>query len=182
MFIFNKKEKNMKKIILLISLIGAAYASETSPEECCCSEPTVHSSFGYLTAGIGPIPCPGLNIGVGKRFVTGESTGMDFGVQASTVLFVSAVKGYANHLWYFNQKPRSQWYVGFGGSVGGVLFMGFCDFTINGFGAPNILFGREFLTRKGNKRFIEIETMYPLFLFQEFVNCPAVTIKFGFAF
>lgn len=172
----------MKKIILSLSLMGAAYATEMSPEECCCSEPTVHSSYGYLSAGLGPLPVPGITVGAGRRIVTGDETAVDFGVDASTFLLVSSVKGYANNLWYFNQKPCSQWYLGLGVSLGGVLAIGFTDPAISGFAAPNFILGREFLTKKGNKRFIQIETMYPVFFIHQFVNCPAVTIKCGFAF
>ncbi len=172
----------MKKIVLSLSLIGAAYANEMPEETCWCPEPTVHSSFGYLSAGLGPLPIPGITVGAGRRIVTGDETAVDFGVDASTFLFVSSVKGYANNLWYFNQKPCSQWYLGLGGSLGCLVPIGYCGARFEGFAAPNIVLGREFLTKKGNKRFIQIETMYPIFLFHEFVNYPAVTIKCGFAF
>lgn len=172
----------MKKIILLISLIGAAYASEVYPEECCCCEPNVHSSYGYFSAGLGPLPIPGLNIGVGKRVIAGESTAVDLGIEGSTFIIVSTVKGYANHLWYFNQRPCSQWYFGLGGSLGGIFPIEYCDQICEGFAAPNFIFGREFLTRTGSKSFVQVETMYPVFLFHDILNYPAVTIKCGFAF
>lgn len=172
----------MKKIIVLMSITGAVCANEISPEMNCC-EPAIHSSYSYLDLGVGPIPLPALTVGAGRRTVIGEKTALDLGVECNIFFFINSLKGYANHLWYFNQKPYSQFYIGLGGTLGGVMYLfGYYGCGLQGYAAPNVILGKEFLNCKGKKRFFQIETMYPIYTFRKFENIGGVTIKYGFAF
>lgn len=166
----------MKKIIALITLTTAAFAGEI------VCEPTLHYSYNYGSIGLGPLPIPAPTFGLGRRIMTGDRFAVDVGAEVATLVRINAVKGYVNGLMYFNQKPRSQYYMGLGGSVGGIF--GPSKFCLEGYAAPNLIFGKEFCTCKGSKQFFQVEVKYPIYLMGAgtFINWGLINLKYGFAF
>jgi len=155
-------------------MIGACFSKGFA------EEPNIHTSNTYITTGIGPLPLPTFLLGVGRRNVTGERTAIDFGLSGSSLIYVNMAKAHVNGLWYMNQTPTSQWYAGLGGSVGVIAW----DHSAQGYFAPNLVVGKEFLNSNCNKRFFQVETMYPMVSMHhtKVVNFPLISLKYGFAF
>jgi len=172
----------MKKIIALISLIGSAYASEIT------CEPQMQSSYTYGTIGLSPLPIPAPTFGLGRRAMLGKATALDFGAEWATLIYYNLFSGYANGLLYFKRKPTSQVYMGLGGTIGMLHSADRLYSNTHGLGyaTPNLILGREFLTRKGRRMFFQIDTKYPLFLFsgsdRGFLNWGFLDLKWGIAF
>lgn len=169
----------MKKILTFLALLGVGLKGYSNEAEVEC-EPNIHYSFNYWGIGVGPLPIPGVQVDIGRRTVIGESSAIDLGLSGSTFVVVSSVRAYSNVLWYVNQKLESQYYVGLGGSVAGITGKRY----IEGYAAPNLVIGKEFFTSYGNKRFFQIETMYPVLVLHDrkFVNFPFFNITYGISF
>lgn len=175
----------MKKNILRFFI--AAGLSQGLANECTWQEPSVHQSYSYMTFGVGPLPVPAPSIGAGTRDVMSENSALDMGVNISSIIYVTTIRGYVNYLKYFNQKPSSQCYWGIGGSLGAGTVLIYCPFA---YVAPNFIGGVEFLNRNGKKRFFQVEAMYPACLVGVIPDgkcggiCPfpLLTISYGVAF
>lgn len=176
----------MKKIIIFLTLIGTSlsqvFSNETKLQEEKTEEATIHSSYTYSTIGIGPLPIPAFTIGVGNRSIIGDNKAIDFGLSLATLIQINAIRGYVNILRYSKQTQKSQFYIGLGGSVGGIF--GFSRHVDCGYVAPNFIVGKEFLNSDGAKRFFQVEVMYPLISITHHgvVNFPLFTLKYGFSF
>lgn len=174
----------MKKIITILSLIGAglspAIAENIYEHEEIIYEPHIDSSYTYWGVGLGPAPFPAVNLSLGRRVAFGDLLGVDLGVNLASIFVANSVRGYVNGLCYLNEKPNAH-YIGLGGTAGWMFGTGQKN---AGFVAPNFLFGKEFLTCSGNKQFLQLETMYPMYLFGQriAVPFPLVTLKYGIAF
>ncbi|NGX39987.1 MAG: hypothetical protein KR126chlam1_01327 [Chlamydiae bacterium] len=189
----------MKKIATLTTLIALslsqAYSNEkqtfeekTSTPSCAITLPEdvcdLDSSFSYWTVGIGPLPIPAFNLGVGAR-AKKDRFGADVSLNLATVGIVNALRASANGLCYVHQTPSAHTYVGLGASVGGIW--GFSSLFTGGFEgyfAPNFICGREFLNHEGKRRFFQVEALYPVKGFSSggWVNFAFFTLKYGFAF
>jgi len=185
----------MKKIGMLLSLITlslpSAYADEENVIEEKSSASTcaialqeevcdIDSSFSYRTIGIGPIPIPALNLGIGRRIKGGRYAG-DFTVNLATLGIVNALQVYANGLCYIHQKPSAHTYIGAGASA--AVAFSFPEASYSGYIAPNILGGREFINADGNRRFFQVEVLVlPFDIYSSNLILPLVTLKYGIAF
>ncbi len=167
----------MKKFIILPLIIGGCFAQGFAEE---VETPNIHSSNTYITTGIGPLPLPFPLIGVGRRNVVSDRMAIDFGVSGSTLIHVHMAKAHLNSLWYMKQTPVSQWYAGVGASVGAIAW----DHSVKGYFAPNFVVGKEFFNSNCQKRFFQVETMYPMVSMHhtKVVNFPFISLKYGFAF
>lgn len=177
----------MRKALFLLSLIGVSqftYANNESNREDCIPEPCIHSSYAYGGIGLGPLPFPALTLSVGKRIALHDSCSIDGGLTLATLVRWNLIRGYVNGLFYLNQKPCSQFYVGLGGSVG--VPFGYDEiYKAGALAAPSLLVGKEFYNSEGNKRFFQAEVLYPVYGFSEdewFNLFPVITLKYGFAF
>lgn len=175
--------------VLLFSIFAVisscfVFSSEIKAEDKIEEEMNIQSSYSYVDLGLGPLPLPALTSSIGKRFALGNKrVAIDTGATLTTLIRYNALRGYVNGLCYINQKPDSQYYIGLGGSVGGIFgFNSFCD---EGFTAPNALVGKEFFNSKGEKRFFQVEALYPVYTFKGkalFDTFPLLTLKYGMSF
>ncbi|NGX39986.1 MAG: hypothetical protein KR126chlam1_01326 [Chlamydiae bacterium] len=185
----------MKKIALLLSLITYCLPSTYAGEENLIEENTnvpvcatalpkevcgLDSSFWYRTVGIGPIPIPALNLGIGRRIKRERYAG-DFTMNLATLGLVNALQVYANGLCYVHQKPSAHTYIGAGASA--AVAFSFPELSYTGYIAPNILGGREFIDRDGNRRFFQVEVLIlPFGIYSSTLILPVVTLKYGIDF
>ncbi|MGD2170293.1 MAG: hypothetical protein PVI40_08650 [Chlamydiota bacterium] len=169
------------RLLLIFTIIASLiFSNEIKAED---KQADIQSSYSYFGLGIGPLPVPAFTINVGNRFALGNNFAIDTGVTLATLIRYNALRGYIDGLCYINQQPSSQYYVGIGGSIGGVFgFNSFCD---EGFVAPNFLVGKEFFNSTGEKRFFQVEALYPQYLFNEkklMDYLPLLTLKYGMSF
>jgi len=177
------------RILLLSIFIFSncfAFSNETKASEAKVdNETNIQSSYSYYGLGIGPLPVPAFTISAGNRVTfAGNHLALDTGVTLATLVRYNALRAYINGLCYINQKPDSQYYIGIGGSIG--VTVGFdLLFDDQGFVSPNFLIGKEFFNCKKEKRFFQIEVVYPAYFFKEkeiFDFMPLITLKYGTAF
>jgi len=188
----------MKKIATFTTLIATglspaysdeanAFEEKTSTPICAIALPEdicdLDSSFSYWTVGIGPLPIPAFNLGVGARAKRDRFAG-DFALNLATVGIVNALRASANGLLYVHQTPSAHTYVGLGASVGVLWGLTYSMRGVEGYFAPNFICGREFLNHEGKRRFFQVEALYPVkgFSSGRWVNFAFFTLKYGIAF
>lgn len=164
----------MKYILILLAIItGTAFANESVKEN-----PT--SQFPYVSLGIGPAPVPLPVFGVGYRAQWGHH-GVNALVNASTVYYITGVKGSVLYNYYFKPNLDSQFYFGVGPAVGGL----FSNKRAHGYGgAAEFSFGKQYRNQTGDVRFFEAEFDFPLVVDHKphFVAYPVVVLNYGIGF
>lgn len=186
---------------LVLCISKTAFAEDSANVDISC-EPTceVIDSYGYVSIGAGPLPLllPNFNIGYRQQW---HHHGFDIGANAATAGLVTQLKGYANWLYYNNPSLTSQAYFGLGASAGGWIIRQKHNAFI---ASPNILLGKYYTNRSGNRRFVQAEIMWPVFFSHRietsnlrlgygwytdtkrenkiFWQFPLVTVSYGWAF
>ncbi len=160
----------MKKFgIICLIACGAVFAEE------------VKSSHGYVNVGIGPLPIPAPQVGLGWRYQNGHH-GLDALIQLAW-FYDFAAKQSLVYLHYFNPNTKSQFYEGIG-----IAFSELFDKKFGGiFFSPEFVIGNEFTTKRGNLRFVQAQIDWP---FKDLLNggltmvgfCPGVSISYGICF
>lgn len=179
-FLKNKGE-SMKKFLVALAFLVASFqmlhSNQFDLPEFGSIEPSTSDSFSYRTIGMGPLPMPMLNIGIGKRLIFKVRSAIDLNVSGSTLVLVNTLQGSISRLWY----SSSQYYLGLGGTLGAGFLSSLFPFC---YAAPALTFGKEFFNSSGCKRFFQIEAMFPVFILniKETKLIPGVTVKYGIAF
>jgi len=147
----------MKKLIVFLSAFGL-FASE-SQDFRKSEKPTVNDHYLYGTFGVGPLPAPIPNLGLGFRNQINHG-GVDINLKVLPVFGVATLVSYqTSGLYYFKPNLKSQFYTGLGASIN----CGFEHFHYNSFwaAAPVWLFGKSYLNNEGSRRFFELEVKVP---------------------
>lgn len=193
---------NFKLLIVFLSISSFVYSGSITPKrrnilrskenvsgynldhKMTDSVSDLRSSYKYYGAGLGPLPVPALTQSIGVRKMLNEGNfAIDSGFTLATLVRFNAIRGYLNGLLYAKPEPSSQYYIGLGGSFG--AFIGIDRFIDGVFLAPNLLAGKEFINNEGEKRFFQVEALYPvheMIYKSTFTFMPLLTLKYGMAF
>ncbi|MDX8431041.1 MAG: hypothetical protein SNF33_04465 [Candidatus Algichlamydia australiensis] len=169
----------MKKFGLLL-FFSAAFGTLKADES---ELPSTKNIFVYGTTGL-YVPTQILCytrpfLGLGLR---AQSKHLGIDLSANGTLFFSdvyALNGSALLLYYPRPNQRSEYYFGAGVGVSTVQ-----PFSLT-FVSPEFVFGKQYRTSKGRKRFLEVQFVPCTFLDghpKERVNFPSVSIRYGFGF
>lgn len=160
--------------ILLFPFI-AAFASSSKPVELSCC---------YLQMGVGPLPLPVPNFGVGYRCQHGHH-GYDLSLQVATVVSITGVKGNALYHYYFKPNLNSQFYVG-GGIGAGYLFVQAHNSAHTALISPELVFGKTYLNKNNARRFVQAQVSFPTYEWDHSPHCfvliPLVVFSYGIGF
>jgi len=150
------------------------------------------NQYGYVNLGMGPLPFPVPTLGGGYRNQRNRH-GLD--VNASIVIVAPervGVKWTGRYLHYFSPNLDRQFYVG-GGPAVSSIFSCIVRTRWSGLGvSPEFLFGREYRSSKGGRRFWEVVVDFPTFASNEdiykwgneghFIYFPYVYAQYGWGF
>lgn len=143
-----------------------AGSQEVSPgNQIVCAEAKnsdIQSSLSYFDIGVGPLPIPIPNFGVGHR-IQDNHHGADFSLKAATIVYVTQVKVNGLYHYYFTPNLQSQFYVGAG--LGMSALLGHHDsfkrprFCLS----PEFAFGKQYINEANDVRFVQVEISWPTF-------------------
>lgn len=175
----------MKKIFALI--LGLSF--------CCCEvglaneeQPTQSKQYGYVDLGFGPAPLPIPQFGGGYRAQYG-SNGFDINGQLSTVYWLTTIKLGVDYLHYINPDINKEFYIGAGPAIVGVFQN---DHNRGGSMAlaPELIFGKQYLSDTGSPRHFQANLMWPTFFMhqthhstkEDMIWYPMVSFSYGWGF
>ena len=157
--------KILKLIAFTMGLIFVCPGVVFATEENVATEKQliVSNQYGYIELGgmgvLVPIVVPTL--GCGYRFQKG-SNGFDGNLQFSTLICVSEAKLGLHYMHYFNPDIKNENYLGIGPAIGGVW--GAWGSRVAGLGfAPEIIFGKQYMTDAGAKRHFQGNLIWPIY-------------------
>lgn len=154
----------------LVLLSTAAFSEETSTDE------VVKNSYNYWGIGVG-IPTF-VSAKIGHRSQK-DKQGFEYGVGVTPLIFVTEAHIFANYLYYPNPNLKGQTYIGLGLRAGGFLQIKHNTF---GYIAPGVLLGREYLTREGSQRFIQVGVGPGGLTTKGFKYVPSISMTWGYRF
>ncbi len=157
----------------------------------------VQSQFPYFTIGLGPFPIPVPVFGLGYRYQNGHN-GVDASFSASTVVVLTEIKTTLLYQYYFKPSYSSQFYVGAGPTVAGLLgylqgnnpLIKVVKILVKHRNAlllsPEFVVGKQYKTQSGNLRFIQAEINWPtVCIYNHRVHLfmlPLVVLNYGISF
>lgn len=145
-------------------------------------KPPLEKSYKYFSVGAGPLPIPSPTLSIGFRDIQ-DDTATDFGVSFTSIIGASALYAHCNALKYSAKKHLSNAYTGLGLS-GGVLIDEF--YVCGAFFSPQIILGKEFVSKTRRRQFLEASIKFPLLLlstdYMFIFPLPAITVQYGVAF
>ncbi len=139
-----------------------------------CEVPVVEASYRYGCVGIGPLPVPLPLVGIGGRYQKGHH-GFDGSLQGFSIILINVAKINANYLYYFNPNLDSQWYIGAGAALFGVLALD----TKKVYLAPQLVIGKQYTNIHGSVRHFQVE-IAPYVIGER--TFPTATFSYGFSF
>ena len=138
----------------------------------------VHDRSGYVDLGVGPLPFLVPVFGIGCREQWGHH-GLDSQAQVATIIEATSVRGTTRYLYYFKPNLASQFYVGGGVSVGGLIAKHGKSKSLL---SPNFVVGKQYKNEAGDKRFFQAETSWPTVTQDKTLYYPLVVLSYGFMF
>ena len=157
--------------ILKKALLGIVLAINTAA---LCAE--VKNNYNYWGIGAG-IPTV-LSVKFGHREQI-DQHGFEYGVGITPLVFITEAHFFGSYLYYPNPNLESQTYFGFGVRAGGFLELDRAKFA---YLAPGMIFGREFLSSSGNRRFIQIAFGAGGLTTKGFKHLSSISLTLGYSF
>lgn len=143
----------------------------------------------HLSIGSGPYPLPLPVLSAGYRAQSGHS-GFDLTLSMTSVYYLSQIKITPSYLFYINPSIESELYIGLGVQGGSIAVKK--SKTVDFFTAsPIYLFGKEYLGKTGEKRFIQLEVGLPTYNFSKkkgfwsewnILYIPLICVTYGICF
>jgi len=171
----------LKFVCIFLSLFATAFA-----EELTSSLPTnepIKQQFGYVSAGLGPMPIPLPVFAGGYRSQLGNQ-GLDVSLQVSTVVTATQVKTNVLYLRYPKPSLSSEFYVGAGIAPGCLFGSDIALFTLS----PEFVFGKQYRNESNDLRFFQLQASFPTFSIagakphNPVFLFPLITISYGIGF
>lgn len=174
-------------------LFGEEYALEKTPitwKE--TAAVNVTSSIGYFSIGVGPLPVPLPNFGLGYRFQRNHH-GFDLSLQAATIVAVTQAKVSLLYDYYFKPNLNSQFYMGLGASASGLFENKKHWKKTTGSFSPELMFGKQYQNEAKDLRFLQLQISFPTFSIKKFperkftgkhhiLYMPLVVLSYGICF
>lgn len=169
----------IKLALIFLSAASLSFANTIEKIPLSSSNPP-DFSYRYVGLGIGPIVYPFANAYVGMR-AQKYYTGFDFGAGIATIGFVNFVRGYANVLFFPSPSSEGQFYTGLGAFAGPVFYPETPH--IFGAGGLDLIFGHDFISKKGARNFLQVDISYPSYILGAIIyEIPLFTFSYGWAF
>ncbi len=160
--------------LLMTGAVAAEEATTPAPEK-------VTSSLGYMDIGLGPVPIPLPNFGLGYRFQS-DHNGMDLSLHAMTVVAITQLKATALYQYYFKPNLNSQFYVGGGAGVSDIFNRKKHYFVIS----PEFVFGKQYRNEANDTRFMQVGISWPTMNLtghdHRLMKYPLVVFSYGIMF
>lgn len=184
----NKIKKTICLVIAFLSSHALTSAeimeSYTFNEEVLCHtiQNDYETAYPYFTLGTGPVVLiPSLGVGYRSRV---RHHGFDISLNASSVIVAHAIQGQLLYHFYPDYKREDPWYIGAGVAAGYFFENGG---HAGGAISPDIAIGKEFLSSKKTKQFIEAHIQAPTWYNfhrskHQRLDFPLVYVKYGIAF
>lgn len=185
----------MKKIALAFGLLFALPLSLLATEEQTTTivpenKPAVSNQYGYFELGFlgSVVPFVLPEIAGGYRVQRGAH-GFDANLQFATIGYISEAKLGLHYLHYFQPDIQNEYYLGIGPAIGGIY--GIKPFKkVIGYGmAPELVFGKQYMTDSGSQRHIQANVIWPTYTInaghhyeQRSLWCPIFSISYGWGF
>lgn len=168
----------MKSIILAVATALTLTSSYAFSAETTTDIEPIRNDYGYAGFGLGPFPLIVPVFSAGYRTQHGHHGADVFG-SVSTLVFVTQLKAAAQYLYYFQPDLSSQFYAGGGLGVSTL-------FKKNAYVSPELVFGKQYTTDKGETRFLQAQISFPTFRCAPHTHrpfyMPLVVISYGIGF
>ncbi len=167
----------MNKLKFLLAALFIC-ALPLQAEEDKAPEQKVDQSYRYYSIGAGFPSIFTLNVG---RRVQHQHHAFESGIGITPLIIAIEGHIYANYLYFPNPNPDSQFYVGLGGQAGyGVETI---DWRRGiGYFKPQFLLGKEYLTGRSEKRFIQAAIGGGYFTTRGSLFYPNLIVSYGIKF
>ncbi len=185
----------MKRLLMIFGLLtsfvlSAEEVATVSQTEKNC----VRSSNVYTSIGVGPLPILLPVFGVGYR-ASWNHHGFDTSAQVATIGKVTGLRWNLLYSFIVHPNPQGQTYVDLGAAAGTVFHHGLAGV----FASPELVVGRQWMNKSGEKRFCQAEINFPSFTWKhdhkelcfggkhhferkDVSFFPIVTVSYGFLF
>lgn len=177
----------MKKNIVSAILFSSCFCTTIFANE---ERSLQKKQFGYVDLGVtlSAVSYPYLlpMFGGGYRYQNGYH-GCDINLHLSTVMIETSIKGAIDYLYYPKPDISNQYYVGLGAAFIENINIFYCVSYRNAL-APELIFGKEYLSGKNKPRFLQVSLMCPfeydsyhshVYFFQ---RGPEISFSYGWGF
>lgn len=171
-------KRTLASLLILSTLVSGAESPKDIEETKRCEE-----AFAYGSIGLGPMPIPLPLFGIGYRNQI-DKNASDFSLQILPLGRAMVTQINLLYLHYPHPNPASQFYLGWGGAVGGYFpFYRDHDGSYPYF-APEFVFGKQYITKTDSRRFLQLQIEWPIFDFRRDSTYfyPAVIFSYGIGF
>jgi len=175
--------KSIRHKLACIFLIALSPAVAQEPAVQMEANHQIKQQFGYVSAGVGPLPVPLPVFAAGYRYQIGHH-GADLSFQVSTIAVITQIKANCLYHHYFKPNLASEFYVGGGVGPSWIVGSGKALFLIS----PEFVFGKQYRNETGDLRFFQLQASFPTFSFgnnnshHQTFKFPLIVISYGIGF